>query len=186
MDDLWAAAGKLPFSYLGVAPLDAHGASKVKSLATGFKALHYDVMVLADGDAQDQFSDKDAADLNGKEVSVVMWADRLSIEQRAMVDLPWEQVLASTTLAKELGFPVHDQIRSKLNIQFDEDIGKWQDTAELRKAIGAAAKSSNWFKNIAYGEQWAQAIFPAFADAAFLQKEFATKLGQFRAWVDNG
>lgn len=186
MDDLWAAAGKLPFSYLGVAPLDAHGASKVKGLATGFKALHYDVMVLADGDAQDQFSDKDAADLNGKEVPIVMWADRLSIEQRAMVDLPWEQVLASTKLAKELGFPVHDQVRSKLNIQFDEDIGKWQDTAELRKAIGAAAKSSNWFKNIAFGEQWAQTIFPAFADAAFLQKEFAIKLGQFRAWVDNG
>ncbi|SAL09865.1 recombination protein F [Caballeronia sordidicola] len=186
MDDLWAAAGKLPFSYQGLAPVDAHGASKVKGLATGFKALHYDVMVLADGDAQDQFSDKDAADLNGKEVPVVMWADRLSIEQRAMVDLPWEQVLASTKLAKELGFPVHDQVRSKLNMQFDEDIGKWQDSAELRKAIGAAAKSSNWFKNIAYGEQWAQAIFPAFADAAFLQKEFATKLGRFRAWVDNG
>lgn len=186
MDALWAAAGMLPFSYLGVAPLDAHGASKVKGLATGFKALHYDVMVLADGDAQEQFSDKDAADLNGKEVPVVMWADKLSIEQRAMVDLPWEQVLASTTLAKELGFPVYDQVRSKLNIQLAEDICKWQDSAGLRKAIGAAAKSSNWFKNVAYGEQWAQAIFPAFADAAFLQKEFATKLGQFRAWVDNG
>lgn len=186
MDDLWVAAGRLPFSYLGVAPLDAHGASKVKGLAMGFKALHYDVMVLADGDAQDQFSDKDAADLNGKQVEVVMWADELSIEQRAMVDLPWEQVQASAKLAIELGFPVHDQVRSKLNIQLDEDIVKWQDTAELRKAIGSAAKASNWFKNIAYGEQWAQAIFPAFADTEFQQKNFAVKLGQFRTWVDNG
>jgi hypothetical protein len=186
MDDLWTATGMLPFSYLGVAPLDAHGASKVKGLATGFKALHYDILVLADGDAQDQFSDQDAAELSGKQVAVVMWADKLSIEQRAMVDLPWEQVLASAKLAEELGFPVHDQVRSKLNLPFDEDIAKWQDTAEVRKAIGAAAKSSNWFKNITYGEQWAQAIFPAFANAAFLQKEFATKLGQLRTWVDNG
>lgn len=186
MDDIWTAAGKLPFAYLGVAPLDAHGASKVKGLAKGFKALQYDVLVLADGDAQDQFSDKDAAELSGEQVAVVMWADKLSIEQRAMVDLPWEQVLASTKLAEELGFPVYDQVRSKLHIQFDDDLGKWQDTAEVRKAIGAAAKSFNWFKNIAYGEQWARVVFPAFADAAFLQKEFATKLGQLRIWVDNG
>ena len=186
MDNLWSAAERLPFSYLGVVPLDAHGASKVKALATGFKALHYDVMVLADGDAQNQFSDKDAVDLNGKGATVVMWADRLSIEQRAMVDLPWAQVLASAKLAEELGFPVHDQVRSKLNAQLDEDIGKWQDSGDLRKAIGAAAKSSNWFKNIAHGEQWAQAISTAFEEAEFQQKEFATKLSQFRTWVDNG
>ena len=186
MDNLWSAAERLPFSYLGVVPLDAHGASKVKGLATGFKALHYDVLVLADGDAQAQFSDQDAADLDGKGVTVVMWTDKLSIEQRAMVDLPWVQVLASTKLAKELGFPVHDQVRSKLNVQLDDDIGEWQESEDLRKAIGAAAKSSNWFKNVAHGEQWAQTIANAFKDAAFQQKEFATKLNQFRTWVDNG
>ena len=186
MDNLWSAAEQLPFSYLGVVPLDAHGASRVKGLATGFKALHYDVMVLADGDAADKFSDQDAVELDGQGVAVVMWADRLSIEQRAMVDLPWAQVLASIKLAKELGFPVHDQVRSKLNFQFDEDIGEWQESDDLRRAIGVAAKCSDWFKSIAYGELWAQAIFPAFSDAAFQQKEFATKLSQFRKWVDNG
>jgi hypothetical protein len=186
MDNLWSAAERLPFSYLGVVPLDAHGASKVKGLATGFKALHYDVLVLADGDAQARFSDQDAVDLDGKGVAVVMWTDKLSIEQRAMVDLPWVQVLASTKLAKELGFPVHDQVRSKLNVQLDDDIGEWQESEDLRKAIGAAAKSSNWFKSVAHGEQWAQTIANAFKDAAFQQKEFATKLNQFRTWVDNG
>jgi len=110
MDSLWSAAKRLPFSYLGVVLLDAHGASKVNGLASGFKALHYDVIALADGDAQDHFSDQDAADLSGKGVSVVMWADRLSIEQRAMADLPWAQVLASVKLAQELGFIVHDQV----------------------------------------------------------------------------
>lgn len=186
MDDLWVAEGRLPFSYLGVVSLDAHGASKVKNLAIGFKALHYDVMVFADGDAQKQFSDQDAAELNEDEIGVVMWSDSLSIEQRAMVDLPWEQVLAGVALAKELGFPVHDQVRSKLNIQYDEAIDKWQDSDELRKAIGGAAKSSGWFKSIANGELWAQAVSPAFSDAAFLQTEFVTKLEQIRTWVEDG
>ena len=186
VDNLWSAAQRLPFSYLGVVLLDAHGASKIKDLSTGFKALHYDVMVFADGDAQDKFSDQDAADLIEKGVAVVMWADKLSIEQRAMTDLPWAQVLASVDLAKELGFPVQDQVRSKLNVQLDEDIGKWQDSADMRRAIGDASKSSNWFKNITDGERWAQAIFPAFDNTTFQQKKFAIQLSQFRAWVDNG
>jgi hypothetical protein len=186
MDNLWSAAERLPFSYLGVVLLDAHSASKIKGFATGLNALHYDVMVLADGDAQAHFSDQNAADLNGQGVAVVMWADKLSIEQRAMMDLPWAQVLASAKLAEELGSPVHENVRSKLEAKLDNDIGNWQDSAELRRAIGDAAKSSDWFKSIAKGERWGQTIFPAFDDATFQRKEFATKIGQFRAWVDNG
>jgi hypothetical protein len=166
--------------------LDAQGASKIGGLATGFNALHYDVMVLADGDAQDKFSDQNAVDLKKRGVNVLMWADNLSIEQRAMLDLPWAQVQASVQLARELGFPVNDNIRSKLNIELEEDTGKWKDTPDLRKAIGDAAKSSSWFKSITGGERWAEAIFTAFDDAGFEQKDFATKLGQFRTWVDNG
>ncbi len=186
MDNLWSAAKRLPFSYLGVFPLDAHGASKIKGLATGFNTLHYDVMVLADGDAQDQFSDQDAADLNAKGVSVVIWTDSLSIEQRAMIDLPWMQVLASVKLAKQLGFPVYDQVRSKLNAHLDDEIDRWQESDDLRKAVGAAAKSSSWFKNITYGEQWAQIIFTAIKDFTFQQRDFAANLSKFRAWADNG
>lgn len=186
MDNLWSAAGCLPYSYLGVVTLDAHGAGKIKGLAAGFNALHYEVMVLADGDAQDKFSDQDAANLKKKGVDVVMWADNLCIEQRAMFDLPWAQVTASIRLAEELGFPVHANVKSKLNAQLEEDIGRWQDGPDLRKAIGDAARSSSWFKSITHGERWAEAIFPAFTDAAFQQKDFATKLRQFRGWVDNG
>lgn len=186
MDNLWSAAERLPYSYLGVVTLDAQGAGKIKGIAAGFNALHYDVMVLADGDAQDKFSDQDAANLKKHGVDVVMWADNLCIEQRAMFDLPWAQVTASIRLAEELGFPVHANVSSKLNAQLEEDIGRWQDAPGLRKAIGDAAKSSSWFKSITSGERWAETVFPAFADAAFQQKDFATKLSQFRTWVDHG
>lgn len=186
LDNLWSAAKRLPYSYLGVVLLDAQGASKVKGLAAGFNALHYDVMILADGDAQDKFSDQDAADLKKQGADVLMWAGNLSIEQRAMLDLPWAQVQTSVQLARELGYPVNDNIRSKLNAELEEDTGKWEDTPDLRKAIGDAAKSSSWFKSVTSGERWAEVIFPAFGNAGFEQKDFATKLGQFRAWVDNG
>jgi putative ATP-dependent endonuclease of OLD family len=89
-------------------------------------------------------------------------------------------------MIEELGFPVHANVRSKLNIQLEEDIGKWQGAPDLRKAIGEAAKSSSWFKSITNGVRWAEAVFPAFVDAVFQQKDFATKLSQFRTWVDNG
>ena len=73
MDNLWSSAKRLPYSYLGVVPFDAHGAGKIKGLATGFNALHYDVMVRADGDAQDKFSDQDAADLKKKGIRNLVW-----------------------------------------------------------------------------------------------------------------
>ena len=186
MDNRWSAAGRFPYPYLGVVPLDAHGAGSIQGLAAGFQALHYNVMVLADGDAQDKFSDQDAADLRKQGADVLMWADNLSIEQRAMMDLPWAQVLASVQLAEKLGFQANQNIGSKLNAAIDANVGTWKDTADLRRAIGAAAKASSWFKSIANGEQWAEIIFPAFGDAAFLQKDFATKLNRLRAWVDNG
>lgn len=184
MDYVWSTEGKEPFSFLGVVVLDAHGASKIKGLAKGFKALHYDVLVIADGDAQDKFSDEDAKDLRARGVSVLMWAERLAIEQRAMLDLPWSQVLASVTLAEESGVPVFDNIRSNLNGKLDEEMFEWEDGLELRKAIGNAAKSSSWFKNISYGEKWAEAISPAFANAAFKDKNFVSKIIELRAWAD--
>lgn len=186
LDNLWSIAKQLSFSYLGVVLLDAHGASKVKGLAKGFNALCYDVLVLADGDAQDKFSDQDAADLKEEGADVLMWADGLAIEQRAMLDLPWPLVLASVELARQLGLPANENIRSKLNSALVEDPGEWKDTAELRAAIGDAAKSSSWFKSISGGERWAEVIFRAFGDVGFEQKDFAAKLGQFRRWVDNG
>lgn len=92
---------------------------------------------------------------------------------------------ASVKLARELGFPVNDNIRSKLNAELEEDAGKWKDTVDLRKATGDAAKSCAWFKSITGGERWAETIFPAFGNTEFEQKDFAIKLSQFRAWVDN-
>lgn len=185
-DDYQIGQGKDPLSYHGVALLDADGGSKVSALAKAFKALCYDVSVLADGDAEDQFSPKHAADLVALGIPVYVWADKLSLEERAFHDLPWVSVIASLKFAQdELHFSVYDNVRSKLQRGLDRDIVDWQDSADLRKAIGLAAKKCGWFKDITRGDRWFNAISLAFSTADFKEKDLAVKLEQFWLWAEN-
>ncbi|WP_243048736.1 AAA family ATPase [Dyella sp. RRB7] len=188
LDNFWVAEGLNPLSYAGAVLLDARGASKIKPLAAGFKALHYDVFAVADGDAPQQFSPNDAEDLTKQAIEVLIWSDQLALEQRAMLDLPWSSVLASVKLGQDLGHPVHDNVRSKLDIALDADVMQWPESPELRKAIGDAAKSksSPWFKSISDAQAWFEVIAPAFADPDFKQRELASKLSRLRTWVDHG
>ncbi|WP_164280357.1 ATP-dependent nuclease [Stenotrophomonas indicatrix] len=185
-DDHQVGKGKDPLSYHGVALLDAKGASKIKGLVKAFKSLGYDVSVLADADAEDQFSMADAAALVKLGVSVHMWSDKLSLEERALQDLPWESVLFSLRLAQdELGFAVYDQVRSKFQEALDQDIAKWADGAKLRTVIGVAAKKGGWFKDTTRGDQWFKVVSPAFNDAAFSRRDLAVKLGALWSWAEH-
>lgn len=184
-DDHQVGRAKDPFSFHGVALLDAKGASKVKDLAKAFKSLSYEVSVLADADAEDQFSIADVAELVKLDIPVHVWNDKLSLEQRALQDLPWDCVLASLKLAQdELGFSVHDQVRSRLEEALDKDIDKWPESAKLRAAIGVAAKKGSWFKDTTRGDQWFKAVSPAFQDAGFLKKNLALKLEELWTWAE--
>lgn len=185
-DDHQVGKGKDPFSYHGVSLVNAGGASKLKALADAFKLLGYGVCVVADGDAEKQFSPAHEAELIGKGISVYVWTDKLSLEQRAFQDLPWISVLASVKLAQTVpGLTVYDNVRSKYQRPLDVDVAKWGDSPELRLAIGNAAMDSGWFKDITRGDLWVQAISPAFDDAGFLKKDIATKLAQLWAWAEH-
>lgn len=185
-DDHQVGKGKDPLSYHGVALLDARGASKIKDLAKAFKSLGYDVSVLADADAEDQFSTADTAELTKLGVPVHVWSDRYSLEERAFQDLPWESVMVSLKLAQnELGYPVHDQVRSRVQEALDPDPEKWPENAKLRTAIGIAAKKAGWFKDTTRGDQWFKAVRPAFNDAAFLKKNLAVKLEALWIWAEH-
>lgn len=184
-DDHQVGKAKDPLSYHGVALLDAKGASKIKDLAKAFKSPGYDVSVLADADAEDQFSTATAAELAKLGVPVNVWSDKLSLEERAFQDLPWDSVLASLKLAQdELGFAVHDQVRAKLQEALDQEVGKWPESPNLRTAIGVAAKKGGWFKDTTRGDQWFKAVSPAFNDAAFLKTNLALKLEALWTWAE--
>lgn len=185
-DDYQVGLGNDPFSFHGVALLDAKGASKVKALAKAFKSLWYEVSVLADADAEDQFSPADEAELVKLGIPVYVWSDKLSLEERAFQDLPWASVLVSVKLAQdELGFPVHDQVRCKLLDALDQNIDQWQESPKLRTAIGAAAKKAGWFKDTTRGDLWFKASSPAYQDPAFVKKNLALKLGELWIWAEN-
>lgn len=185
-DDLQVAKMKDPFSFHGLALVDAGGGSKVKALAKAFKSLCYDVSVLADSDAEDQFSRVDEEELVKLGIPVQVWSDKLSLEERAFQDLPWGSVLTSVQLAQgELGFAAHDQVRSKFPGRLEKDIGSWIDSPNLRTAIGVAAKKSGWFKRTTDADLWFKAISPAFLDASFNQTNLALELGKLWAWAEH-
>lgn len=185
-DDYQLARGKFPFSYLGVALLDVNGASKIMSMAKAFKTLHYSVAVLADGDAPANFSKDDEVELNSLGISVHIWDDELSLEERAMRDLPWDYVMESVKLAnQEFGCPVHDNVVSQFSRGLDIAYSNWGESSELRYAIGKAAKQSNWFKAIAKGQSWFSVIAPSFDDPEFIKKDLAVKMRGLWAWAEN-
>ncbi|RZL91325.1 MAG: hypothetical protein EOP76_13845 [Variovorax sp.] len=183
-DDHQVGKGKDPFSYHGVALLDARGASKIKDLAKAFKSLGYDVSVLADADAEDQFSTADEAELAKVGIPVHVWSDKYSLEERAFQDLPWVSVVGSLKLAQnELSYPVCDQVRSRVQEALDPDLEKWPESPKLRTAIGSAAKKAGWFKDTTRGDQWFKVVSPAFNDAAFLKKNLAVELEALWTWA---
>ncbi len=185
-DDLQVAKMKDPFSFHGVALVDAGGGSKVKALAKAFKSLCYDVSVLADSDAEDQFSSADEEELVKLGIPVQVWSDKLSLEERAFQDLPWGSVLTSVQLAQdELGFAAHDQVRSKFQGRLEKDIGSWVDSPNLRTGIGVAAKKSGWFKRTTDADLWFKAISPAFHDATFSKTNLALELEKLWAWTEH-
>ncbi|MBK1820495.1 ATP-dependent nuclease [Burkholderia orbicola] len=187
-DDYQLDGGKDSLSYYGVELLDAKGGSKVKALAKAFKSLCYDVSVVADADAADQFSPADEAELIKLGIPVVVWDDKLSLEERTIRDLPWDAIQASLKLAQnEFAHPVRDQVLPRLavKIELDKDTDKWVDSENLRNAIGIAAKKSEWFKSISKGDLWFKAVAPAYKAPEFAKKDLAVKLNKFWAWVEH-
>jgi putative ATP-dependent endonuclease of OLD family len=184
-DDYQVEEGGDPFSYHGVALLNAAGGGKLKAMAKAFHSLCYQVCVFADADADDQFSPADKAELEKLGVPVYVWDDKFSLEQRVFQDLPWPNVIASVKLAQELAYQTHDQIHSRFKDELNKDMGLWLETPKLRVAIGLAAKEGQWFKDITRGDKWFSTISPAFADSVFSKKDIAVKLSQLWAWASN-
>jgi putative ATP-dependent endonuclease of OLD family len=185
-DDYQVENKKDPFSFHGVALVNAGSGSKVKGLAKAFKALRYDVSVLADGDAEKQFSPADEAELVKLGVPVHVWSEKLSLEERAFQDLPWDSLLVSVKLAKEeFHYAVSDQVRSEFLEELDKDIGAWKESPKLRISIGVAAKKAGWFKDTTRGDLWFKAISPAYKDATFIKANLALELGKLWAWAEH-
>jgi len=187
LDEHWIhAEGKNSFAYFGVTFFRAGGGNRVRGAAEALKELGYDVGVVTDSDAPDEFSDADAEALRNAGITVIKWADGCSIEERVFADLPWAGVLASFNAAHpRFGRDrLLDQIQTQYGPGFDRDVNRWADTPKLRTALGRAAKHSSWFKNETYGREWATAISRYLTDPAMQTTDLARQLRILREWID--
>jgi len=177
------------FAYRGVSLFDAGAGGKVREIAQNLKAIGYDVAILVDSDAPDEFSDGDAQALRDTGITVIKWDDPFSIEERVFADLPWAGVVASFDAARTIWGDDNrllDQVRTQYGDGFDRAIAAWGDTPELRTALGKAAKASDWFKRQSWARQWAEAISCHLTDGAICDSDLVQQLTNLRGWIDNG
>ena len=185
LDQYWISKGKRPLAYQGVSLLDAKGDTKVRGIAEDLTKLSYHVAVVADSDSQG-FAASDATALRELGVAVTLWSDSFCIERRVFADVPWEAVRASVALAFDIygATRVIDQVSTQFGQGFERDPARWADDAALRTAIGKAAKTGDWFKNIAKGQRWAVEVSAFLDDATMEGKDLTAKLADARQWID--
>jgi putative ATP-dependent endonuclease of OLD family len=187
MDEYWVKKSKNSFAYHGIALFDANGASKIKEIAEGLKELSYDVGVLADSDAPNQFSDADAQQLRAKGIVVTKWEGTASIEARVFADLPWPGVMAAFEAARTIWRDderLLDQVQTHYGQGFNRNHASWTDELRLRAALGKAADVSEWFKRQSWARDWAEAISGHLDDQAIRQTPLVRQLDELRGWID--
>ena len=78
-----------------------------------------------------------------------------------------------------------DQVQTQFDQGFDRNFAAWPDTSELRTALGAAAKASDWFKRQSWGREWAAAISAHLNDDAIRDSDLVRQFTDLRGWIDN-
>jgi hypothetical protein len=188
LDQFWSQRqGKEAFAYIGVvpiAPLEGGGTSRAPQYAIDIRRLGYSVCFLGDSDRELK---PDPPAMHSEGIRVLLWADRMSIEDRVVRDLTWEGVIAVVAIAVEEKNEqsVIDAIKLRLGPghRFPQgEFRAWQDSIELRNAIGSAAKSAGWFKRINSGEHMGEVVCKYIDRIA--TTDIAQKILQLREWID--
>ena len=188
LDHYWIGKDMNPFAYQGVALFDVGGASNIRPVADSLNQLSYSVAVLADSDNPKQFSTADADTLTAAGVVVALWHGNLSIEERVFADLPWPGVVASFEAASDMWGDRNlliDQVQSQYSPGLSRDPAQWTDTPAMRRALGKAAKASNWYKRQDRAQEWVAAIAQYLNDISLENSDLMRKLAQLRTWIDD-
>jgi len=184
-DDYYVNQGQESLSYFGVSYLNAAGGGNVRGRAEAMHALGYEVAVFVDSDAPKHFGAIDSDELEAKGINVIMWDGGISIEQRLFIDLPWPLLIDFLTYAiTELMVEVVQNVNSKYDGNVLPSIDDWIDTPVYRKAIGSAAKSSGWFKNISLGEMLGKKVSACFIKGELANTDTHNKLMMLRDFVE--
>lgn len=189
MDDQWAASHEgNTFACNGVVPVNG-GGSAAPSTASEFRRLGYDVAFLGDSDVPISPT-QEALETEG--VTVVLWADNLSIEERITADLPWDslQSFLETAIDERGENSVLSSVSHHLGhnvVSLGASLDTWISDSvtedQIRTAIGRAAKSkgSAWFKDLNTGERLARIVAAALPQIP--ESELAKGLDSVEGWA---
>ena len=184
LDSWWIDEQQLdPFAVRGVIPIDGRGATNAPRYAMALRTLGYRVAYWGDSDYPLKPS---ADDMRKAGITVLLWDDGLSLEERIAADLDWPGVQQALDLAA--GINNEDKVRGSVISKYKDSSGlvgsfsTWTDSKELRRAIGAAAKGADWFKDIDRGERLGMLVtkhLPSVKDSIL-----SRKIGNLRRWLD--
>ena len=161
----WNVVRGTPIAHLGTTVMDGGGQQAAKR-SIGLARLGYQTALLVDSDVA---LDPPPESVSKAGVQVIQWADSVSTEERIAHDLPEKELGRLVELAIEL---TEDQeaVLSSIGAQLPSliaplstsDVASWispkTPIAEIRKAIGKAAKKKKWFKSIESGQRLGELV----------------------------
>lgn len=161
LDEINNTASQTPVWTLNTSYFNASGISNIKRNAVALKNAGYIVSVLCDNDEPTQFTASDKTELIEMGIKITEWESGNSIEQQLFNELPWSDVveifnvIANVNDSKNLQELIQSTCSRTTNLS--NNISEWQDSEDLRKAIGLAAKGGSdsknaWFKRMDYAE----------------------------------
>jgi ABC-type branched-subunit amino acid transport system ATPase component len=157
LDRAWAEARGVPPAHVGVVLVPGEGSSAPQT-ALSLARLGYRSALLIDSDVPLQPPE---AELVAGGVAVFAWNGGVCTEERVMLDVPWDVVLAILVRASELideDVPqaATDAVAVRLGAPIGTDLEAWLeggfDEGQIRLAVGLTAKRNGWFKRTDLGE----------------------------------
>ncbi|OHB59450.1 MAG: hypothetical protein A2Y12_04480 [Planctomycetes bacterium GWF2_42_9] len=190
LDSWWHSQKKESFGYLGIVPVDGSGHEAPK-VAVSLADLDYDVALLVDSDKP---LNPDEKKLKEKRINIITWGDSVSTEERLTLDLPWPgviEIIKDVAERSSCEKCVCDAVRKRLGLELSDIIDSWQDSLELRLAIGKYIKEGKkdddpkgkgLFKSIDGGKFLGNILIKHIANIP--EKDIAKKICELRVWID--
>ena len=184
LDTWWMKVGDYdPLAVKGISLVDGCGLASERYVER-MASIGYSTVFFGDSD---RTLNPSQSALEAAGATVIIWGDSLCLEARIAQDLPWAGIQELLSLA--VSILDDDKVRAGVCGQFSLDktplkgaIASWPEGAELRTAIGVAAKNRDWFKNTDIGEQVGNVVTKYLP--AIPKSDLAVKISALRTWID--
>jgi putative ATP-dependent endonuclease of OLD family len=167
------------FSQYGIALGNCKGGDLFYQNAQLLKEQNVDVCIVCDNDVRTLGGKYQEAILKG--ITVIRWGSGNSLEEQVFQDVDHNTFIELIKLAYEIN-PGRNLLK-EISLT-DTDIDTLTDDLEIRKKIGEAAKSKNWFKDISRAEALSNCIFKSYLTGKTKNgKLLYQKLDELLSWV---